>query len=132
MTTAGLSPQLRDCLTAIRDHMAANCGASPTYRDIARALGLSSGARAHFRVRELEDRGYVTRVPGKKCSIALVKRNEPELSRKLRRRLVAYCRRHGERPAGVLCDALSLFLDGADSDRGCRAEMTSAGRERVL
>ncbi len=132
MTTAGLSPQLRDCLTAIRDHMAANGGASPTYRDIAAALGMASPSHAYVRVRELDERGYLTRKPGRKCSIALVDQNALDLPHKLRRRLDRYCRAHGECAADVLTDAVSAFLDGADSDPGCRAEAASVGRERAL
>jgi hypothetical protein len=129
--TAGLSPQLRDCLLVIREHIA-NHRASPTYREIADALGMASPSHAYVRVRELEERGYLTRAPGRKCSIALVDHDAIDLPRKLRRRLAAYCRDHGERPADVLAQLLSDFFEDLDRSTACPGiEVTDLGLCRL-
>jgi len=46
--------------------------------------------------------------------------------------LGAYCRDRGESASDVLADAASSFLDDAETDPGCRAELTSTERERAL
>ena len=44
-------------------------GYSPTYRQMAAAVGLKSVAGIHRIVTALAERGYVTRVPGRHCSV---------------------------------------------------------------
>ena len=66
----GLTAMQRRGLALIRDSLEAN-GVSPSYDELAGALGLKSKSGVHRLVEQLEARGYVTRLRGRRRSLAL-------------------------------------------------------------
>jgi DNA-binding MarR family transcriptional regulator len=66
----GLTPRQSDALRFIREYLTAN-GITPTYDEIAPGIGLRSKAGVHRLVSALEERGHITRMPGRARSIAL-------------------------------------------------------------
>lgn len=69
---SGITPAQHRALTFIRQYVDAN-GYSPSYREIAKALGLKSSSGAYRLVHGLVDRGSVTILPGRVRSIELVR-----------------------------------------------------------
>ena len=67
----GLTPQQKRALDFVRDYNARNNGVSPTYSEIADALGLRSRGNVNRLICDLEARGHVRRSPGLHRSLAL-------------------------------------------------------------
>jgi len=70
MTAHGLTPVQHRCLLFIRQFVEKN-GFSPTYAEIAEALGLASKAGVWRMVHGLVERGYLTVLRDRARSIAL-------------------------------------------------------------
>lgn len=66
----GLTPRQRDVLDFIRSHQGEH-GVTPTYDEIAAGIGLSSKSGIARMIDGLEERGFVTRLPGRWRSIVL-------------------------------------------------------------
>ena len=67
-----LTPRQHDTLEAIRVYIAKH-GFSPSMREICDALGVASTNSAHEHLSALEDKGYITRLPGKARTVRIVK-----------------------------------------------------------
>ncbi|MGJ5203611.1 LexA family protein [Bradyrhizobium sp. HKCCYLR20261] len=109
----GLTPRQHACYQAIAEHIA-NHGIAPTYDQLCATLGVTSRGAISNLVQELRQRGWITYVTGSRSSIQLLP--EPgryELPAELQARLLAFCTAHDDDPAGVVADAVTLFLDGA-------------------
>lgn len=70
MTTAGLTPRQRDFLEAFKSFEQTH-GYTPSYIEMAVALGYSSKESVFRLVNGLEERGYLCRLPNKARSIKL-------------------------------------------------------------
>jgi SOS-response transcriptional repressor LexA len=68
---SGLTKVHSNTLQFIRGYVAIHGGASPSYEEIAEALGLKSRGRVCQIVKDLEGRGAIVREPRKARSIAL-------------------------------------------------------------
>lgn len=107
----GLTHRQHQCFMAadayIREH---KC--SPSMEDLRVALNLSSRGYVVRLVAALQERGYVTVMPNKGRSLAIV-RDEPqyELPPAIEDALRAHCKATGDDPADVVADAVSLHLD---------------------
>lgn len=71
MTQFGMTPMQAKCLQVIRTGIEAE-GVAPSYEKIAAALGLASKAGVYRLVTALVERGYLTKLPNRKHSLALV------------------------------------------------------------
>jgi SOS-response transcriptional repressor LexA len=113
----GLTERQHDCFLVIQQHIH-NFRHAPTSREIARIMGLKSPGRVHHLLVALQERGWITFLPCKPRSIALVPRPVPEAFFKLppdvEAKLLKHCCATGEDPADVLTDAVALFLDEAE------------------
>lgn len=113
----GLTDRQRACFTAIQSHIAVHRH-SPTSRELAKAMGLSSPGRIHVLLVALRERGWITFLPGRARSVAIV----PDgllaatytLPPKLEAALQDHCRATGDDPAAVVADAVVLMLDEAE------------------
>jgi SOS-response transcriptional repressor LexA len=111
----GLTPEQRAALDFISKEIAAN-DSPPTYQEIALHLGLRSKSGVGRLLNRLEDRGHITRLPGRRRSIAVVDPHgsalfdalPPAVADDLRR----FCSANNESPTLVVADAVTLFLDG--------------------
>lgn len=68
----GLTPQMMICLNVINDLMTAT-GVPPSYDDIAEELDISSRSQIHRLICALEERGWISRLPGRKRSITILR-----------------------------------------------------------
>jgi SOS-response transcriptional repressor LexA len=112
----GLTDRQLDCFTAIQAHIA-NCRQSPTTRELAKAMGLSSPGRIHFLLVALQERGWITFLPRRARSIAIVPDGAAAaytLPPNVERALQAHCALFNESPAAVVADAVVLMLDEAE------------------
>ncbi|MFH0302663.1 hypothetical protein AAFX91_36965 [Bradyrhizobium sp. 31Argb] len=114
MTRLGLTPRMRDCFEAIRDHLLRH-GAAPSYEDLRVALGVKSKSVVHRLVVSLRERNWIVFYDHLARSISII---EPppghQLSPKVEAALHAWCAKHGETdPSAVVNDAVALFLDEA-------------------
>lgn len=66
----GLTQRQQDCLQVIRD--ASLAGVSPTFDDIARAMGLRSKSSVRRLVDALVERGYLRRLANRRQTLMLV------------------------------------------------------------
>ena len=71
MTQHGLTKQQREAMDFIEGYIE-DRGYSPTYREIATGLGLSSTSSVHRLMRHLTERGFVSHLPSKARSIVVV------------------------------------------------------------
>jgi SOS-response transcriptional repressor LexA len=115
----GVTPRMRDCLDAIREHIAAN-RCSPSFRELANRLNLKSKGRIHYLLTALQDRGRLTFQPTMQRSIALISidgEGSYALPATVEAALRKYCDGHDEKPSDVVADAVTLFLDERETDR---------------
>lgn len=104
---AGLTPRMESVYQLLAD--GARRRLVPSYDEIALHLGLKSKGRVCDIVNQLEQRGYVRRVPGKSRAIEIV--GGPwDLPPELVRLLEAYAKAHGYKPGDVVAAALTAFL----------------------
>jgi SOS-response transcriptional repressor LexA len=91
-------------------------GRAPTVRELATAIG-GAVSVTQWLIDQLQDRGYITRLAGKSCSIAVVDPTQvPAFPPRTQAMLEAYCRLNDERPEDVIADAVLLFLDQRERD----------------
>jgi len=112
MHQLGLTPQMKSVLDCIIRYTAAR-GYSPTFQEIADALGIRAKSAVHRRVHALKERGYIDLVPDKNRSIAVLT-NVSEaftLPPATLNKLHKFCLATGENPAAVVADAVLLHLD---------------------
>jgi SOS-response transcriptional repressor LexA len=108
-----LTPRQAQAFEAIKAFNAAH-GRTPTFRELANALGLNSLSSIRRLLDGLQERGYITRMLRRAHSITIADGTglgPPWLPPALRANLDAYCRLAGEDPAGVIEDAVKLHLD---------------------
>jgi repressor LexA len=76
-----MTPRTRDLITALQ--ALSRDGASPSYQELAAALGLSSRACVHRLVRQAEREGVIERLPGRARTLRLIPPSpaEADLSR---------------------------------------------------
>ena len=117
----GLTPRARDCLGAIAAHIE-RTGSAPSYNDLAEALGLRSKSGVVRLIAELQERGWIRKLPYRPRSIEVVGWSDGTqpfriwpLSAAVNDALHAHCHRTGESPADVVSDAVALFLDQAEA-----------------
>lgn len=67
----GLTPSLKKTFDALSSFVSRH-GAPPTYRQLAELTGSSSTAPVHRKLKALEERGYIRRIPNKTRSIEIV------------------------------------------------------------
>jgi SOS-response transcriptional repressor LexA len=77
---AGLTKQQQRCLEFINGYIDTNSNA-PSYVDIIDGLGLASKSGAYRLVTALAKRGYITRLPHRARSIAIVAEVDTEMPR---------------------------------------------------
>jgi SOS-response transcriptional repressor LexA len=111
----GLTGRQRDCFLIIENHIA-SFGHAPTTREIAKMMSLKSGGRVHHLLVALQERGWITFLPGRARSIAIVPQEVPayRLPPEIDARLRAHCAATAEDPSDVLADAVALFFDEAE------------------
>ena len=104
---AGLTRRQREALDFICGFRL-ECGAAPTYAEIAAHLGLKTRQSAHRLVRRLEARGAVTRRRGQVRSLAPVLRNAItlELPPPLERAVRVVAQRACTTPEAVIIEAV--------------------------
>lgn len=73
------TPTRRRCLSEIRKFIQDHKGLSPSIADIADALGYAKQT-VHYHLGQLEQAGYVTRIPGAARSLRLTDKAEELLS----------------------------------------------------
>jgi repressor LexA len=76
MITYGLTFQQRKCLTFLRAYIERN-GMSPSYEEIAGAMGVASKGRVFQLINQLEQRGKIARLPGRSRSIVVCEADDP-------------------------------------------------------
>jgi hypothetical protein len=110
---AGLTRRQRETLDFICG-FTLECGAAPTYTEIAAHLGLKTRQSAHRLVRRLEARGAVTRRRGQARSLAPVLRNAVtlELPPQLDRAVRMIAQRACTTPEAVIMEAVYERLAG--------------------
>jgi SOS-response transcriptional repressor LexA len=109
----GLTNRQRDCFDFIERYISEN-RQSPSRRDIASALNLASLGRVNEMLAGLSERGWITVMPHKARSIAIIPDVRPTgyiLPPDLDARLRQHCAGTKEDPAAVLADAVALFFD---------------------
>ena len=119
--TFGLTPRDRQALDFIRAYGDEH-GQSPTFQQIATALGMRSKSNISRIVDALVERGHLRRKPNKHRSLMPVEQGLRQvapafvaaLPDDLRRRLQAYCGRNRRTEIEVLVLALRLGLDAAE------------------
>jgi DNA-binding MarR family transcriptional regulator len=71
MAKAGLTRRESEALSFIRAYSAAGEGVSPSYGEIAAAIGLKAKSGVHRIVVRLEERGHLRRLAGRARSLAV-------------------------------------------------------------
>jgi hypothetical protein len=127
---AGLTRRQRETLDFICG-FTLECGAAPTYTEIAAHLGLKTRHSAHRLVRRLEARGAVTRRRGQTRSLAPVLRNAVtlELPPALDRAVRMIAQRACTTPEAVIMEAVYERLAGLRA--ALDAERASPKRDEV-
>lgn len=92
-------------------------GGSPTVREIAAACEYSTG-NVHQALKSLKLRGWLTWTQGRERTIRLTPRAPDafHLPDNIKARLEAHCARTGDDPFAVICDAIDLHIDQAESE----------------
>lgn len=103
-------------------------GSSPTVREIAGELGLSSNSRAHRLLCDLKERGRIKWKPNRRRSITITADCQQftlpsDLDTKLRR----YCMAHGEVASAVVADAVAQHLDQMEAQHNAPGECEHCG-----
>jgi repressor LexA len=70
---SALTPRQVACLEAIQEHLRANRGQPPTYRELAEALGLRSTNAVNDVLKALARKGYIARGFGSARSVWVIK-----------------------------------------------------------
>ncbi|UPJ65266.1 hypothetical protein [Bradyrhizobium sp. 191] len=114
----GLTTAQREFLEAIEGHIAQH-RQPPSYREIAKMFGFKSTGRVTEVLRALQERGWITFLPGRARSITVLDKASPrtggyELPLALDAALRRYCTGTGEKPEDVVVDAVALLLDEAE------------------
>jgi len=117
---AGLTEAQLRAFNFIARYMDEN-GVPPSYGQIAEAMSNVSKSNVCRLVDALVERGYVTRLPNRARSLAIVPDTREAvrvdcLRPNTQARLLAYCRGSREAIEDVLEDAVALFLDARVSD----------------
>lgn len=116
----GLTTCQRECLEGIERHIKQH-GQPPSYREIANMFGFKSTGRVTELLRGLQERGWITFLPGRAHSITVLDKATPrtggyELPLALDAQLRRYCADRQEKPEDVFVDAVTLFLDEAEGE----------------
>lgn len=116
----GLTTVQRQVLEGIESHIAQH-RQSPSYREIANMFGFKSTGRVTEVLRGLQERGWITFIPGRAHSITVLEKPSPrtggyDLGLALDAALRRYCTDTGEKPEDVVADAVALFLDQAEHE----------------
>jgi repressor LexA len=112
----GLTPRAVEVLAFLRRYIAEH-SSPPSLNEIAQHLKMGSKSSVHRLLKQIEARGYIVWMPNKARSIALLEPRDALLDAlppKLRARLVAHCKEHGDTPAAVIIDAVSFHVDAFD------------------
>jgi len=72
MQQYGLTLKQLECYNFIKNYIAKKI-ISPSYNEIKEAVGLQSKSSVNAYIKNLEERGYVKRIPGKARSLVLIK-----------------------------------------------------------
>src|SRR6185369_13835275 len=67
----------KTCLEAIQDYQSAHGGISPSYADILARIGVGCKSQVHHLVTQLEERGFVRRIPNRARAIEVLKKTAP-------------------------------------------------------
>lgn len=119
----GVTARQQDCLTFIRTYIATH-GLSPSYQEIADAMGYTSKGPIKALIDGLVERGRITVMRYRERSIAIVDNGNAvvtdagtiQLPASLHAALMAFCAEHDETPQAVVADAVALHLDGLEAD----------------
>lgn len=116
---SALTPRQRQCLDIIEGGIARN-GVSPSYDEIAAAMGLASRGRICMLVDGLESRGAVRRVPGCPRALTVVKPGEATdaiafLDPDTRAAVRAYARRQSVSIEAGLAEVARKFFMGVSA-----------------
>jgi SOS-response transcriptional repressor LexA len=118
---AGLTGRQRDCFEAIVLHIAV-FRQPPTIRELAKAMGLVSKGRIHNLLVGLQERGWITFIPKRARTIAIVTEAPSyKLPPDVEAALLKHCCATGENPADVLADAVTMLLDDVEGDEDLAA-----------
>lgn len=114
----GLTKVQRQCLEGIERHIE-QFRQPPSYREIATMFGFKSTGRVTELLRGLQERGWITFLPGRAHSITVLDKPTPrtggyELPLALDAALRRYCTSTGEKPDDVVADFVALGLDEAE------------------
>ncbi|MET4206887.1 hypothetical protein [Bradyrhizobium sp. LA2.1] len=114
----GLTTTQREFLEGIERHIEQH-RQPPSYREIAKMFGFKSTGRVTEVLRGLQERGWITFLPGRARSITVLDKASPrtggyELPLALDAQLRRYCTDMGEKPDDVVADAVALLLDAAE------------------
>lgn len=111
----GITSRQRDCLDAIRAHIA-RTGISPSLEEIRMVLKLSSKGRVVALLNALSERGLIDRIARRARAITLTSAAATSyvLPPKVEAALQEHCRVIGKAPGDVVADAVLLLLDGGD------------------
>ena len=72
MDQYGLTAKQQKCFKFIKNYIAKKT-ISPSYEDIKKAVGLQSKNSVNVYIKNLEERGWLKRIPGKARSIQIIK-----------------------------------------------------------
>ena len=123
----GLTRRQADCLAAIKAHIAER-GISPSYHEIAAALGVRSLSTVNRLLRALKQRGHINFIPTAARSITLRRPDAAQpLPASLQARLDALCAQTGDDPVSIIHDAVDLFLDQYEAAEVEDADMLDPG-----
>lgn len=129
ITRPPLTFRERDALAAIIRHKATHDGNSPTYRDIAAAIGLKSTSNVFDLIETLQQKGYIAITPNKKAQINVLGGcwTSPDLS-------AVGIRRYGPRPDTTTSDRCrtcgSIRIYRAGECETCYKHRQRTGRTR--
>lgn len=116
----GLTKSQREILDGIERHIA-QFHQPPSYREIAEMFGFKSTGRVTEVLRALQERGWITFLPGRARSITVLDKASPRtggytLPLALDAALRRYCTDTGEKPEDVVADFVALGLDEAEGE----------------
>lgn len=113
MTRCSLTKHQREAFDIIERLIEENDQA-PSIREIKRALGISSTGTVMPLLVSLKERGWITWLPHKSRSIAILPDAPPGgyvLPAEVEAKVHRYAADHGDTPAGAVADIVSLFFD---------------------
>lgn len=92
MMRSGLTRMQAELLAFIRDYVGRN-ECSPSFEEMAAAIGINSKGGVHRLVVCLEERGHIRRIPGRARAIEVL--DQSALPWELEQKISAYCRHQG-------------------------------------